>query len=113
MRYRLILSQGTPENRPIKQGRRFVGSVRKSEAGTAYVGRIGLHTAAGATQTIAFREVAAVALGYTNAAALAAHNTRVRAENRAMRARSRRRANVFDRPRSEPGPVDDEPFELA
>jgi hypothetical protein len=91
----------------IKQGRRLVGSVRRSENGDAWVGRIGEHMAVSVDPTTAFREVAAVALGFVNLAALRASNARVRMQNRVNRARAR-----SDMLRSDPsfGPVPDEPY---
>jgi hypothetical protein len=91
----------------IKQGRRLVGSVRRSENGDAWVGRIGEHTAVSVDPTTAFREVAAVALGFVNLAALRANNASVRRQNRASRVRARSQML-----RTDPayGPVPDEPY---
>ena len=113
-RYRLIRSEGTATNVPIKQGRRYVGSVRPDEAGRDWIGRIGAHTASGFSIDLAFREVAARAMGFANLASLRAHNSRVRVQNRVNRANARaqfRRGLAGAAPvQGEPGPLPDEPF---
>ena len=110
MRYRLMTTQGTADSVPIKQGRRYVGSVRPAESGSGWVGRISGHAAIGATPEIAFREVAARAMGFANLAALRAHNARARASNNAARASTRFRASIRAFANRPPEPVDDEPF---
>jgi hypothetical protein len=76
-----------PPSGEIRHARRYVGSVRRAENGRDYVGRIREHTATAATANDAFREVAALAMGFANAAALRAHNSRIRADNRTRRTR--------------------------
>jgi hypothetical protein len=101
-------SEGTATNVPIKQGRRYVGSVRRAENGIDYVGRIGVHAATAPLPEMAFREVAARAMGFANLAALRASNRNTRAQNRARRVSSAVR-HILTPP--EPvGPIDDEPF---
>jgi hypothetical protein len=73
-------------NGQIRHARRYVGSVRRAEDGVRFVGRIGSHTATALTADLAFREVAALAMGYANLAALRAANAQVRARNRQRRA---------------------------
>jgi hypothetical protein len=107
VRYILRADTSTnPVRWKIKQGRRLVGSVRRAEQTPGYVGRIGEHAATGETAEIAFREVAAMALGFANASALAEHNRRARAHNRTIRSvRRERQTNVVP-----VGPIDDEPY---
>jgi hypothetical protein len=113
MRYRLMRSEGTATNVPIKQGRRYVGSVRPDEAGRDWIARIGPHVAPGFSIDAAFREVAARAMGFANLAALRAHNRGVRVQNRVNRIAARtqfRRGLAAGAPQAEPGPIPDEPF---
>jgi hypothetical protein len=126
MRYRLITREGRPGFVPIKAGRRYVGSVRPAESGSGWVGRIGAHAVTGATVEMAFREVAARAMGFANLASLRASNARARAQNNAARAQHRAAmrhavgaANLGARrlmqpaPRQDVQPIDDEPFSEA
>jgi hypothetical protein len=69
----------------IRHARRRVGSVRRAEDGVLWVGRIGQHAATARDATTAFREVAALAMGFASAAALRAANAATRARNRARR----------------------------
>ncbi len=93
----------------IRTGRRTVGSVRPSESGAMFVGRIAQHTACSVDPVIAFREVAAVARGFANLAALRAHNRTVRERNLALRP-ARRRRTTFHNTLSCAQPIPDEPF---
>ena len=117
---RYIMKPNGPDRWVIRHARRNVGSVRKTEGGTAYVGRIGQHEAQGSTALTAFYEVTARAMGFASYAALRAHNAQVRRNNRMQRANIRSRLGLLDHmarvarnsSRPEPGPVDDEPYEL-
>jgi hypothetical protein len=108
MRFRLMTPQTSNGSTPIKQGRRYVGSVRRAENGIDYVGRIGAHAATGPMPEIAFREVAARAMGFANLAALRASNSATRARNRARRVSGAVRRILTPQPAV--GPIDDEPF---
>lgn len=70
----------------IRRARHHVGSVRRAQDGVRWVGRIGQHTFTAADPELAFREVAALAMGFANLAALQAANREVRARNSARRA---------------------------
>ena len=71
----------------ICQGRRQVGRVFKHADGH-YVGMIGKDEAKGHNDVTAFRNVAAKALGFDTPADLRAHNSNVRARNKARRQRN-------------------------
>ena len=103
---RYVMRPGAaPLSWAIRTGRRAVGSVRKSDDGTMFVGRIAQHTAVHADPVIAFREVAAVAMGFANLAALQGHNRQVRARRPA-----RRRRTTFRNFSGNAQPIPDEPF---
>ena len=70
----------------IRRARHHVGSVRRAQDGVRWVGRIGQHTFTAADPELAFREVAALAMGFASLAALQASNRQVRARNAARRA---------------------------
>jgi hypothetical protein len=112
MRYTMRRDNSAPLRWVIRQSRRIVGSVRRAENGTDFVGRIGQHTAIGPDPTTAFREVAARGLGFANLAALRASNARARSQNRINRARVRSELLRGDRPATVTGhgPVPGEPY---
>jgi len=85
-KYRLI-DDGYPTFKKIMNGKKWVGRVAKVTDG--YLGIIkGVGEAKGATESEAFRNVAAIALGFDSPAELARHNSNVRANNAAAKAKA-------------------------
>lgn len=80
--YRMV-DHGFPYKK-IMCGRKWVGRVCVHAEG-GYLGIIGKDNVRAATESAAFEEVAARALGYPSAAALLARNSAVRARKRAGR----------------------------
>jgi hypothetical protein len=78
----------------ITSKRKDVGRVYKHADGH-WIGMIGKDERKGATPDEAFRNVAAVALGFNTLGDLRAHNQAVRADNRARRQDRRQAANSF------------------
>jgi hypothetical protein len=72
----------------IRYNRRNVGRVVRATNGL-WVAEIGQHRVTDADKSTAFREVAALAAGYANLAAMRAHNAQVRRSNAAARAHQR------------------------
>ena len=82
----------------IRHARRNVGFVRRNPdlPGVQYVGKIGEHRVVALSAEMAFREVAARAMGFENAAALRAHNAQVRRSNNAQRSSIRSRLRTLE-----------------
>jgi hypothetical protein len=93
--YRLLSRDGTVSYRKIVTGRKWVGRVYHSRTDNLFHGKIGTLEATGASEVEAFDEVVARRFGHADAASLRAANARVRANNKAVRAKARAFADEY------------------
>lgn len=93
MRYRLV-DHGFTAYKKIMCGRDWVGRVCRHQGG-GYLGIIGKTTVRADTESEAFQEVAARAMGFANVSDLHESNAAIRRSNAARRGRARALADRY------------------